>query len=122
MYHIRIFFFHVFSDFSFQEFFAEFAPLDHFPRISKHNKSKKNEDLPVGMTFEASSIFQFLLGLTSDTFKVEEGRQEDAEEFLTFFLNALNDEMLALLKLLLEDEEDELEGKIFPPIFFLHFS
>ena len=74
------------------------------------------------MTFEASSIFQFLLGLTSDTFKVEEGRQEDAEEFLTFFLNALNDEMLALLKLLLEDEEDELEGKIFPPIFFLHFS
>jgi len=93
-----------------QEFFSEFAPLDHFPRISKHNKSKKNEDLPVGMTFEASSIFQFLLGLTSDTFKVEEGRQEDAEEFLTFFLNALNDEMLALLKLLLEDEEDELEG------------
>ena len=93
-----------------QEFFAEFAPLDHFPKLNRRDKSKKNEDLPVGMTFEASSIFQFLLGLTSDTFKVEEGRQEDAEEFLTFFLNALNDEMLALLKLLLEDEEEELEG------------
>ena len=94
-----------------QEFFAEFAPLDHFPKINRRDKSKKNEDLPVGMTFEASSIFQFLLGLTSDTFKVEEGRQEDAEEFLTFFLNALNDEMLALLKLLLEEEEDENEGQ-----------
>ena len=91
--------------------------MDHFPRISKHNKSKKNEDLPVGMTFEASSIFQFLLGLTSDTFKVEEGRQEDAEEFLTFFLNALNDEMLALLKLLLEDEEDELEGQFYSILY-----
>ena len=94
-----------------QEFFAEFAPLDHFPKLNRRDKSKKNEDLPVGMTFEASSIFQFLLGLTSDTFKVEEGRQEDAEEFLTFFLNALNDEMLALLKLLLEEEEDENEGQ-----------
>ena len=34
----------------------------------------------------------------TDTFKVIEGRQEDAEEFLTFLLNGLNDEMLALFK------------------------
>ena len=27
-----------------------------------------------------------------------EGRQEDAEEFLTFLLNGLNDEMVALFK------------------------
>ena len=53
-----------------QEFYAEFAPLDHFPKLNRRDKGKKNEDLPVGMTFEASSIFQFLLGLTSDTFKV----------------------------------------------------
>jgi len=91
------------------DFVAEFSPLDHFPKINRRDKGKKNEDLPLGMTFEASSIFGFLLNLTSDTFKVEDGRQEDAEEFLTFLLNELNDEMLLLLKLLVEnqDEEDE---------------
>ena len=88
-------------------FVAEFSPLDHFPKLNRRDKGKKNEDLPVGMTFEASSIFQLLLSLTSDTFKVEEGRQEDAEEFLTFLLNELNDEMLALLKLLIIDDLDE---------------
>merc|ERR1712012_1412711 len=90
-------------------FVCEFSPLDHFPKINRRerDKGKKNEDLPVGMTFEASSIFQLLLSLTSDTFKVEEGRQEDAEEFLTFLLNELNDEMLALLKLLIIDDQDE---------------
>jgi len=31
---------------------------------------------------------------------VIEGRQEDAEEFLTFLLNGLNDEMISVLKLL----------------------
>ena len=89
------------------DFVAEFAPLDHFPKINRRDKGKKNEDLPLGMTFEASSIFQFLLNLTSDTFKVEDGRQEDAEEFLTFLLNEVNDEMLLLLKLLVENDEEE---------------
>merc|ERR1711899_544373 len=92
-------------------FVCEFSPLDHFPKINRRerDKGKKNGDLPVGMTFEASSIFQLLLSLNSDTFKVEEGRQEDAEEFLTFLLNELNDEMSALIKLLIIDEEPEDE-------------
>jgi ubiquitin carboxyl-terminal hydrolase 10 len=89
------------------DFVAEFSPLDHFPKLNRRDKGKKTEDLPLGMTFEASSIFQFLLCLSSETFRVEEGRQEDAEEFLTFLLNALNDEMLALVKLLNEDQEQE---------------
>jgi len=92
------------------DFVAEFSPLDHFPKINRRDRGKKNEDLPLGMTFEASSIFQFLLNLTSDTFKVEDGRQEDAEEFLTFLLNELNDEMLLLLKLLVENEEEDDAG------------
>ena len=54
-------------------FVSEFTPLDHFPKINRRDKGKKNEDLPVGMTFEASSIFQLLLSLNSDTFKVRIG-------------------------------------------------
>lgn len=92
-----------------QAFVSEFAPLDHFPKLKWRDKGKKNEDLPLGMTFEASAIFQFLLNLSSDTFKVEDGRQEDAEEFLTFLLNELNDEMLGLLKLLVSETDEEEE-------------
>lgn len=101
------------------EFVSEFSPLDHFPKLNRRDKGKKNEDLPLGTTFEAGSIFQFLLTLnSSDTFKVEEGRQEDGEEFLTFLLNQLNDEMLALMKLLDidengEDKDDEGENDVF---------
>ena len=89
------------------DFIAELAPLDHFPKINRRDRGRRNEDLPLGLTFEASSIFQFLKNLKSDTFKVEEGRQEDAEEFLTFLLNELNDEMVGLLKLLVESDPDE---------------
>ena len=39
-----------------------------------------------------------------------EGRQEDAEEFLTFLLNGLNDEMISVLKLLSSGEDDDKNG------------
>ena len=38
--------------------------------------------------------------------QVIEGRQEDAEEFLSFLLNGLNDEMIAILKLLNANDVD----------------
>ena len=43
-----------------------------------------------------------------------EGRQEDAEEFLTFLLNGINDEMLSVLKLLNNDanESDDIVAQI----------
>lgn len=98
-------------------FVSEFNPLENFPRIShRKEKIKKQEDLPLDKTFEASSIFQMLLNLNSDMFKVVEGRQEDAEEFLTFLLNGLNDEMLSVLKLLTttdESPEEEESGTKF---------
>ena len=60
-----------------------------------------------GKILEPSSIYNYLLNSLSptDTFKVVEGRQEDAEEFLTFLLNGLNDEMLALLKSVEKERE-----------------
>ena len=104
-------------------FVGEFGVLENFPRMNHHrrDKNKKPEDLPLDKTFEAATIFQVLLNLNSDTFKVIEGRQEDAEEFLTFLLNGLNDEMLSVLKLVNNnecggnnpvDEENQKVGKI----------
>ena len=92
-------------------FFSEFAPLDNFPKLNhRQNKNKKNEDLPLGKILEPTTIYNVLLNLSSDTFKVIEGRQEDAEEFLTFLLNGLNDEMMALLKLAdQQDQRDRIE-------------
>ena len=86
-------------------FFSEFSPLDNFPKLNR-NKNKKNEDLPLGKILEPTTIYNYLLELDSDTFKVIEGRQEDAEEFLTFLLNGLNDEMIALLKLVQQQERE----------------
>ena len=89
-------------------FFSEFSPLDNFPKLNhRQNKNKKNEDLPLGKILEPTTIYNVLLNLNSDTFKVIEGRQEDAEEFLTFLLNGLNDEMMALLKLVEQQERDK---------------
>merc|ERR1712088_668575 len=85
---------------------GEFSPLDNFPKLNR-SKNKKNEDLPLGKMLEPTTIYNFLLELDSDTFKVIEGRQEDAEEFLTFLLNGLNDEMIALLKLVEQQEREK---------------
>lgn len=43
--------------------------------------------------FEPAWIYKMLSGMRTDSFVIE-GRQEDAEEFLGFLLNGLNDEML----------------------------
>merc|ERR1719411_862957 len=80
--------------------------MEHFPKL---NRKRKTEDLPQGKILEPASIYNYLLNLSStDTFKVVEGRQEDAEEFLTFLLNGLNDEMIALLKLVEPQERDNI--------------
>ncbi|TRY74502.1 hypothetical protein TCAL_01665 [Tigriopus californicus] len=79
------------------DFVNQFEVMTNFPKLNR-SKSKKTEDFPLGKSFEASSIYNMLLNLNNDTFKVIEGRQEDAEEFLTFLLNGINDEMMSILK------------------------
>merc|ERR550519_2473922 len=81
------------------EFINEFTPLEMMNKNQKKDKARKKEDLPTGNALEPSYVYKTLLQLESETFKVVEGRQEDAEEFLTCLLNMISDEMLGLLKL-----------------------
>lgn len=88
------------------EFVKDIETMINFPKLNRRDKGKKNEDLPLTKTFEAASVYNMLLELNTDTFKVVEGRQEDAEEFLTFLLNGLSDDVTAVFK------TDETEEKV----------
>ena len=66
-------------------------------RASKERGSIKKDDPHFGTSFEPSSIYKMLSKIRSETFKVE-GRQEDAEEFLSCLLNGLHDEMIEIVK------------------------
>ena len=88
------------------DFVHQSEVMTSFPKLYRKEKNKKAEDLPLGKPCEATTILNMLLSLQSHNFKVVEGRQEDAEEFLTFLLNGLNDEVLALLKLTQEASTD----------------
>jgi ubiquitin carboxyl-terminal hydrolase 10 len=82
--------------FSFRiEFIDQFEVIP--VRIGKERASAKKEEPHFGTSFEPSSIYKMLPKIRSETFKVE-GRQEDAEEFLSCLLNGLHDEMIDIVK------------------------
>merc|ERR1711962_1621238 len=92
------------------KFVTEFNLLEHnISSGARGHKKEKNKsrrgDIVTGLGLEPSVVFNMLLQLETDTFKVVEGRQEDAEEFLTCLLNGLSDEMTEQIKLV------ESEGK-----------
>ena len=87
------------------EFVNEMSPLETMNKNQKKDKARKKEDLPTGNPLEPSYVYKTLLNLESETFKVVEGRQEDAEEFLTCLLNMISDEMAALLKMTASEAE-----------------
>lgn len=72
-------------------------------RSGKERNSAKKEEPHFGTSFEPSSVYRMLSKIRSETFKVE-GRQEDAEEFLSCLLNGLHDEMLDALKSTRDDK------------------
>lgn len=73
------------------DFIMEFEPIT---RVSQaRNRKPFDSSFYVGANFEASGIRKVLGLLDGATFKVE-GRQEDAEEFLSHLLNGLHDEMI----------------------------
>jgi len=89
------------------EFVNEMTPLETMNKNQKKDKARKKEDLPTGNPLEPSYVYRTLLQLESETFKVIEGRQEDAEEFLTCTLNMINDEMLGIIKLTEEEVKEQ---------------
>ncbi|XP_057373125.1 ubiquitin carboxyl-terminal hydrolase 10-like isoform X2 [Daphnia carinata] len=66
-------------------------------RTGKERASAKKEEPRFGTSFEPCSVYKMLSKIRSETFKVE-GRQEDAEEFLSCLLNGLHDEMIDVVK------------------------
>lgn len=78
----------------------EFMPLPPGARVGRREKGhqRKDElpDVSTGPPFEPLVIHRMLNGFHTNTFQVE-GRQEDAEEFLSCLLNGLNDEMVEVI-------------------------
>lgn len=73
-------------------FFNKFQPVE------VHTSGKKeNEELNYGAAFEPKGVYEVLSVMKSSL--SEKGRQEDAEEFLSFLLNGIHDELVGLGKL-----------------------
>lgn len=87
-------------------FVKEFTPLAASARLKRADRAARSKDgdggtvqndIPTGPAFEPTCVYRMLSVIQTDT--MVEGRQEDAEEFLSCLLNGLNDEMLDLMKL-----------------------
>ena len=79
------------------EFVNEFKPLEAMNKNQRKDRGRRREDIQVDNTFEPSYVYNVLVA--SKSWKVEEGRQEDAEELLSHLLNVLDEEMRSLIKL-----------------------
>ncbi|XP_033231396.1 ubiquitin carboxyl-terminal hydrolase 10-B isoform X2 [Belonocnema kinseyi] len=89
------------------KFVHEFTPLSEAARMPRKDRvHKRNEDASTdvhsGTPFEPSYVYTMLKN-TSSVFSIE-GRQEDAEEFLSCLLNGISDEMLEVMKLVNSDK------------------
>ena len=82
-------------------FVGQFRLLDAAVTASK--------DKVTGLDFEPRCVYNMLLGLTGHGFRVVEGQQEDAEEFLTCLLNGLSNEIQEQIKLVEAQEEEGVQ-------------
>ncbi|KAL0117483.1 hypothetical protein PUN28_010361 [Cardiocondyla obscurior] len=91
------------------KFVREFSPLTEAARMPRKDRVNKRGDDTVidiysGIVFEPSYIHTMLKHTSAAGAFSVEGRQEDAEEFLSCLLNGINDEMLELMKLVNNDQ------------------
>lgn len=92
------------------KFVREFTPLTEAARMPRkdrvHNKRGEDTviDIQSGVAFEPSYVYTMLKHTSAAGAFSVEGRQEDAEEFLSCLLNGINDEMLELMKLVSNDQ------------------
>lgn len=84
-------------------FFDEFDQIN--PRISL---KKQTEDIRAGTPFEPNCVFDVLPAMK--TTLSEKGRQQDAEEFLTFMLDGIHEELSAMQKIASKQKQQE-EGE-----------
>lgn len=77
-------------------FIHEFNFLPDKSRLSRKTRVDKKDDITIenGVALEPSYMYTMLKYTSSAGVFPVEGRQEDAEEFLSCLLNAINDEML----------------------------
>lgn len=82
-------------------FFNRFHPIEV-------QGKKENEELHYGHAFEPKGVYDVLSVMKSSL--SEKGRQEDAEEFLSFLLNGVHDELVALSKLVQPKTKEIVEN------------
>ncbi|CAD5118000.1 DgyrCDS6741 [Dimorphilus gyrociliatus] len=80
-------------------------------KIKLKNPRATPQDLNLGVKFEPESIYEMLRDCESQQI-FKDGRQEDAEEFLSFVLNKLHDEFLAAMKLRKKPVENGLAKEV----------
>lgn len=88
-------------------FINEFSPVSEDARLQrkdlraqKNNESTAN-DIRMGIAFEPSYVYTMFKNSPSARGFSIDGRQEDAEEFLSCLLNSISEEMLEVIENLL---------------------
>ena len=79
---------------SFAKFFTHFMPDETLMRKAKQSNQFNFDDLPKREVYKPTCIYNVLGNINNECLN---GKQEDAEEFLSSVLNVLHEEMLLLL-------------------------